>query len=117
MVNNASTTAPRPMNIALGAFRLPSIRRHPWRQRQFVMNRPSMIRQHLLGIIDLAVIHDATQKVGLPSEEKTREHPGKRRRGPPRHVFAVEHPLGAQELAIERRKWQLCGQNGMLNIE
>src|SRR6266436_6044487 len=62
IVDAASDSASGRMNIELGGFHLPFIRRHPWRQWQFVMNRPGMIRQHLLGIIDLAIIHDATQK-------------------------------------------------------
>src|SRR6516225_11068179 len=73
IVDAASGAASGRMNIELGGFRVPSIRRRAWRQRQFVMNRLGMIRQHLLDIIDLAVIHDATDKVGPRADEIARE--------------------------------------------
>src|SRR5262249_8140462 len=94
IVDVAAGSAAGRMNIELRSFHYLTVRRRPWRQRQFVMDRPSMIRQHLLDIVDLAVIHDGTHEIGLPSDQIAREHTSKHRRGPPGHMLAVEHSLG-----------------------
>jgi hypothetical protein len=76
-----------------------------------------MVRQHLLNIVDLVVIHDSAHEIGLPSHEVSGKFTRQRRHRPPSHMFTVEHALGVQELSIEGRNRQFRRQHGMLDIE
>src|SRR5262245_5971048 len=119
IVDAAAGPAAGRMDVELRGFRRLAVggRRQRRLQRQFVGDRPGVVREHLLGVVDLAVVHDAAHEIGLPAHEVARHHAGERRRGPPAHVLAVENPLGVQELAIERRQRQPGRQHGMLDVE
>src|SRR5919201_6702150 len=50
IVDAAAGAAARRMNVELSGFGVPAIHRRARRQRQFVMHRSGMIRQHLLDV-------------------------------------------------------------------
>src|SRR5215471_12416926 len=106
IVDAAAPPAAMRMNIELSGFRCRGIGLRPRWHWKLVVDRPRVVRQHLLDIVDLVVIHDSTHEIGLPSDEISGEFTRQRRYGPPGHMFTVEHPLGVQELTIEGRNRQ-----------
>src|SRR5262245_31532828 len=69
IVNAAASPASMRMNIELSGFRCRSIRLRPRRHWKLVVDRPCMVRQHLLNIVDLVVIHDSAHEIGLPADK------------------------------------------------
>jgi len=68
-----------------------------------VLDRPRVIRQHFIGVVDLTIIQNPTHEIGLPTQEVLRQLPREYRCCPPVHMLAIQHPLGLQELPIEGR--------------
>src|SRR5262245_40591184 len=69
LVDGAAGAAAMGVNIELGGFwfcRITGVLR--W-QRQFVTDRPGVIRQHRLHIVTTVKFHNATEKISLATEE------------------------------------------------
>jgi hypothetical protein len=69
IVDAAAGAAAMGVNIELGGFwfcRITGVLRG---QRQFVTDRPGVIRQHRLHIVPTVKFHNATEKISLATEE------------------------------------------------
>src|SRR5262249_62169729 len=69
IVDAAAGPAAMCMNIELSGSRCRGICLRSRRHWKLVADRPRVVREHLLDIVDLVVIHDSTHEIGLPSDE------------------------------------------------